>query len=1147
MDRPVFAPPAETEQRLGRWPLRDDVFAPSGEDRPYPAQEALDLAWTDREPRLDTPESWSEDTDHETEGPPPPYAGMPLGVDLSDYQATTQRGRKVAQPVATFQRLVRLGKVFAIVKSSQWQAEAAFRGHYDNARAAGLIRGSYHFFTPRPVAEQVRLVLGLVPRVGPGELAPALDVEDGSKKLWDTYKYTYDGGGTPAGSKRLLDALQEWLDAVEAALGRTPIVYTGVIWRDGLKSTRMSQYPLWTIPNRFPMGGWRRVDIFQYGEEGQPKNHPSRKPYHEPGVDMPGVDYDAYHGTIYGLRGLADLGRVGVGLSPLGTLVAHAEPDRHVHLVRESPPRTWTDTDLMQGALPGLGGDPELQTAGTLTRIWFRSDGRVVEATQANPTGAWEVEDLSSVAGVNAVHDPRVAVAGDRRFVVFSGEDDDWHLLTRADAAPWTVTHLLSTARRSGGTTVPQSSGQPVVYLSAAASPCVVGRAGPMGHLVELALGPSGWAATDLTARATGPQGIPPAATYSPAVYHVGSEAFVVYRAIRGDLWRINRTTGQATNLTGAVPGSMVAVGHPTCFVLAGQVHVVYRGVDRGLHELTERNGAWSGAVLPCQGPAASDPTCTADATTGVVAFRADDGIVRLLRFDGSTWTCTETVRPANVAPPTPVPAPDPARPAGSSVFASLGAAAGRFRELVAAGDVRSAAQLAYEHHQRNVNQVTDLVFFARHPELGERRLRPDETALAQEWRTIRDGVVAPVVAALAQPGEAAGPAGEALEVAEATAPGAAWLRAMSTAEVESGAATEGEHSEGGLGAIVRDVGRTVTDVVTGAGDVLARVSAQAFDDFLQRVDELERLAIADGYAFTQRVTAFRKVFYDSAGSRSSYPGAPSGGVWNVLIPGAAATTMPPSWGTATAAAKVRELQARKVLLVNGVSVDMGHVLTGLDARGHPTTVSLSLLGFPLVHMRSNLEATTFTGDLGSVVGQYIRSSKRSFRDTAMELQPRLLDDTYKESADGDMAGNADAHLIALDPSRTLVENLRDYYRAASGGWRRRWQAFAMTIGLGSFTPASAVMGAYWQSVLIGTFSGSTERWRADMQGEVMNAALAYAAAKGHRGDVVNVLSDPGPGIVRTTFWEMYWNVSGWVLDEFLRKLKRAVVAETSP
>jgi hypothetical protein len=32
------------------------------------------------------------------------------------------------------------------------------------------------------------------------------------------------------------------------------------------------------------------------------------------------------------------------------------------------------------------------------------------------------------------------------------------------------------------------------------------------------------------------------------------------------------------------------------------------------------------------------------------------------------------------------------------------------------------------------------------------------------------------------------------------------------------------------------------------------------------------------------------------------------------------------------------------------------------------------------------VEARTFTGDLGSVVVEYLHASKRSFRDTAMEL-----------------------------------------------------------------------------------------------------------------------------------------------------------------
>jgi hypothetical protein len=219
-------------------------------------------------------------------------------------------------------------------------------------------------------------------------------------------------------------------------------------------------------------------------------------------------------------------------------------------------------------------------------------------------------------------------------------------------------------------------------------------------------------------------------------------------------------------------------------------------------------------------------------------------------------------------------------------------------------------------------------------------------------------------------------------------------------------------------------------------------------------------------------------------------------------------------------------------------------VLTGLDARNHPTDINLSVLGFPLVRMRSNLEVTTFTGDLGSVVVKYLYGSNRSFRDTAMELAPTLLDDKYNASAEPDMSGNADAHLMPLDPSRTLGENLCAYYTAAAGGWRRRWHGFVAAIGLGTFTPAPAAMGAYLQSRIIGTFSGSTERWHADMQGEVMSAALAYAAATGRRADLVNVYAEPRPGIVVPTFWEMYWNASGWVLDEFLRRLKVAVGAE---
>jgi hypothetical protein len=161
-----------------------------------------------------------------------------------------------------------------------------------------------------------------------------------------------------------------------------------------------------------------------------------------------------------------------------------------------------------------------------------------------------------------------------------------------------------------------------------------------------------------------------------------------------------------------------------------------------------------------------------------------------------------------------------------------------------------------------------------------------------------------------------------------------------------------------------------------------------------------------------------------------------------------------------------------------------------------------------------------------------------------MDLDPALLAATYNKDAGPDMTGNADAHLVGLNLSRTIVQNLCDYYTAPVGGWRRRWQGFVVTIGLGSFTPVPPTMPEPYRSQIVGTFSGLTEQWRSEMQGEIMEAALAYAAAKGHRSDVVAALADPKPGLFTITFWEIYWKVSGWVLDEFLLRLKRAVAAE---
>src|SRR5437660_11547780 len=82
-----------------------------------------------------------------------------------------------------------------------------------------MIRGSYHFFANKwggvalptmrgTIADQANLVISKVQRLGPGDLAPALDLEDeprlaNGRKVPDgsppgTGRYTIDEGLTPA-------------------------------------------------------------------------------------------------------------------------------------------------------------------------------------------------------------------------------------------------------------------------------------------------------------------------------------------------------------------------------------------------------------------------------------------------------------------------------------------------------------------------------------------------------------------------------------------------------------------------------------------------------------------------------------------------------------------------------------------------------------------------------------------------------------------------------------------------------------------------------------------------------------------------------------------------------------------------------------
>ena len=107
----------------------------------------------------------------------------------------------------------------------------------------------------------------------------------------------------------------------------------------------------------------------------------------------------------------------------------------------------------------------------------------------------------------------------------------------------------------------------------------------------------------------------------------------------------------------------------------------------------------------------------------------------------------------------TPTPSAGSIGDIGGSVGSLLGSLADRFRQLVRTGQEVLAITEAVRSGQSDVNQIANLVFFARHPELNGRRLRPDERQLAQEWLQIRDAIVRPTIARLAgaQSGETYG------------------------------------------------------------------------------------------------------------------------------------------------------------------------------------------------------------------------------------------------------------------------------------------------------------------------------------------------------------------------------------------------------
>ena len=171
------------------------------------------------------------------------------GIDVSHFQGTVD-----------WPAVKAAGKLFAFAKATDGitYTDPEFQTNWQGMKAAGLLRGAYHFYESEddPVS-QANNFIKAVGQLAPGDLPPVLDVE------------IFKGN---CGTVSLADNVQTWLNTVQQALGRTPIIYTGCSFWNEYMGPQFSAYPLWIAA--YDVGqpslpkGWNTWTFWQSSQTG---------------------------------------------------------------------------------------------------------------------------------------------------------------------------------------------------------------------------------------------------------------------------------------------------------------------------------------------------------------------------------------------------------------------------------------------------------------------------------------------------------------------------------------------------------------------------------------------------------------------------------------------------------------------------------------------------------------------------------------------------------------------------------------------------------------------------------------------------------------------------------------------------------------
>ncbi len=521
--------------------------------------------------------------------------------------------------------------------------DTQFAANWANIRAAGLLRGAYHFFSPTSSgARQAANFLAVVPRLDYGDLPPVLDLECPKRRATDHDPQTVTECLRGVSLNTVLGRIAEWLQTVEQTLGRKPIIYTfpnyfehylnnATTSTDSLGNlTTFADYLLWVAHHRQGasprrVNGWRTHSIWQFTEKGRVAGVTGN------------VDINKFNGSLKALMGLAGQGR------PSGYIFPHNVQ----HVVCLEPQGTinelWWDGRWHSHILnpraraPYAVSNPSGYNGMNVQRVVYRSvDGHIHELWWNN---RWNHTDLTAITGAPlADGEPTCNGANNVCQVVYRGTDRHVHMLF-LQSGRWQHSDFSATVN------APNAVGDIAVYTLGLTQHWVYRGADDRIH--EL------WTDTERHYNGLSATTNAPPAVGDPYGYTYFGTQHVVYRSANGhiqelwwdDTWRHNDLS-QATQ-------SPAAAGDPVGYALGNTQNVVYRGINRHIHLLSFQNDAWRhrdlNTVMNAR-EAAGDPGVYTWGATAHIVYRGTDGHMQELWWDG-TWHHNDLTLAAIPAP----------------------------------------------------------------------------------------------------------------------------------------------------------------------------------------------------------------------------------------------------------------------------------------------------------------------------------------------------------------------------------------------------------------------------------------------------------------------------------------------------------------